>query len=75
MTEISATCQKFLDQNIQNKIPHLFCIDDLSLPPTDIAKSKNFGEIGRNFCHMPEISRSEYPEKITNMKHIHHFLP
>ena len=62
MVEISAMYQKFLDQNIQNFIPHLFYIHHFSLWAAERAKTKNFGEIGRNFCNMPEISRSVYPK-------------
>ena len=61
--EISAVCQKFLGQNVQILVPHLSYVHHFPLWATEIAKKKNFGENDRNFCHMPEISRSKYPEK------------
>ena len=60
IAEISAMWQKFLDQNIQNFIPHLFYIHHYALWAAERIKTKNFGKNGRNFCHMPEISKSEY---------------
>ena len=42
VTEISAICQKFLDQNNQNFIPHLFCIHHFSLWAAEKVKINNF---------------------------------
>ena len=60
MTEISTICQKFLGQNIQNEIPHTFHIHHFLVRAPEMAELKKFCKNGRNFCHMPEISRSEY---------------
>ena len=41
MAEISAICQKFLDQNFQNFIPHLFHIQHICQIKPQPAKLKN----------------------------------
>ena len=68
MVEISAMCQKFLDHNIQNFIPHLFYIHNFSLWVAERAKTKIFGKIGRNFCQIAEISAWAYPESNSEQK-------
>ena len=63
MAEISAICQKFLHPHIQKKIPQLLYIDHFPSRSVFGAKMKNFIKVGRNFCHMPEISVPSYQEK------------
>ena len=78
--EISVRWQKFLHQNIRNKIPHLFYIHHVTPRTVFRAKMRNFTKNGRNFCHMPEISvrwqkflSNHIRNKILNIFHNHHF--